>query len=97
MSNVQLWVGGISAIPGLVALVGAAVGHGRTMQRLATVERDVSDVRDLKSQVTRIDERTLNTDRNVTSMKDDLATVTEHLLSAGRSFIEQPRRARDRT
>lgn len=93
---VPAWLAAVGAVPGLAALVGVAVSHGRQVQRLDAVERDVQTVKNLGEQVTRIDERTKNTDKNVSDMKADVSKLTDHLLEEGRTFAptRAPRRQR---
>lgn len=62
------------------------------MQRLATVEHELESVKDLKSKVAVIEERTRNTDNNVTAMRDNLARLTDHLIDEGRTFGKALRR-----
>lgn len=72
-------LGGVS---GVVALAGALVGYGRLQQRLNTVERDLAKLSELSDKVTRIDERTKNTDENVRELKGSMQELTSALLQS---------------
>lgn len=83
-------VGGFS---GVLGLLGAAVGYGRLQQRLLTVEHDVGKLGDLTSKVSRIDERTKNTDVNVRDLKESIGDLTRALLSGPQRHEANRRRA----
>lgn len=85
----NVWGLALGAVPGLLALLGAAVGYGRLTQRLATVETKMTKVENLANDVARIDERTLNTAKGVEAIDGKLTVVTEHLLSEARAFTVQ--------
>lgn len=61
------------------------------MARLARVEQDVRDLKDVSKDVAIIGERTKNTDDNVKAMREDIGRITGHLLEEGRTF-QKPRR-----
>lgn len=92
-TEVPAWLAVIGAVPGVAAIVGVAVSHGRQAQRFDAMERDVQTVKNLGEQVTRIDERTKNTDENVKKIEGNVAKITDHLLEEARPFAA-PRRAR---
>lgn len=79
--------------PGILALIGVAAGFGQLKQRLIEVEKDVAKVGDLSDKVTRIDERTLSTDRKVGEMQGGIDRLVQHLLDDPvRSFNRDHRR-----
>lgn len=86
-TDVQIAIAAVGAIPGVVALIGCAVGYGRLVQRLQTVERDLAEVKDLKEKVSAIDERTKNTQADVRDVKTDVGRLVEHMLGEQRSFM----------
>lgn len=74
------------AVPGLLALAGGLLAMGRLTQRLATVERDVQDMKTVTAKVAVIEERTKNTDDNVKAIRSGMANLTDTLLA--RAFEE---------
>lgn len=42
MNSVPTWLALISALPGVLGLIGAAVGYGIMLQRVTQLERDMS-------------------------------------------------------
>lgn len=83
----------LAAVPGILALIGASIGYGRLLQRLATLERDVGKVQDLSDKVTRIDERTLNTDRQLGEIKGDIDRLVQNLIEEPARLFRAARRA----
>lgn len=82
-----------AAVPGVLALAGAAVSHGRTQARLKAVEKDVQTAKDLGEKVARIDERTIATASSVKDIKGNVDRLVEHLLTEPRTFDSRtPRR-----
>lgn len=69
----------LSAIPGVLALVGAALGIGRASQRLRTLELRVNELTDLKDTVTRIDERTKQAREDHKQLRDEVRLGNEKL------------------
>jgi hypothetical protein len=71
----------LTAAPGVIALVGAAIGYGQLKQRLVEVEKDTAKIADYGEQLARIDERTRNTDSAVRDMRGDVARLVETLVT----------------
>lgn len=91
--SVPTWVAYISGVPGIAALLGAAAGYGRTMQRLQTVENKMTKVDELTTNVAKIEVQTNATAESVKGIKEDVNLLTNHLLGERRSFEEpKPRR-----
>lgn len=84
----------LAAVPGILALIGASIGYGRLLQRLTTVERDLTKVQDLSDKVTRIDERTLNTDRQIGEIKGDINRLVENLIEEPARLFRNGRTSR---
>lgn len=85
---------GLAAVPGVIALLGGAVGYGRLLERLRAVERDVADVNDIKTKVAAIDARTTSTENNINSIKGSVDKIYEYLLGEARTFAQPPDRTR---
>lgn len=85
----------IGAIPGFLALLGAAVGYGRIVQRLSRVEQDVADMKRMGETVARIDERTKGTDQNVQNLRQAVDRFVEIIVGERQAFAE-PTRPRER-
>lgn len=79
----------LSAIPGVLALFGSAAWLGRVSARLATVERELHDLKDIKTEVATIAERTSNTADSVRGQAANLQKITDHLLDEGRTFARE--------
>lgn len=83
----------LEIVPGLIALIGVAVGFGQLKQRLIAVEKDVARVGDLSDKVSRIDERTISTDKKVGEMQGGIDRLVQHLLDEPvRAFNREHRR-----
>lgn len=78
------WV--LAWIPGVLALIAASVGYGRLVQRIATMERDVAEVKKLSDRVTAIDERTKNMKEDVADVKDAVGKLVDRFIDEGRHF-----------
>lgn len=50
------------------------------------MEQDVAEVKGLKDQVSRIDERTKNTAVDVAAIRGEVGRLTDHLLTEPRGF-----------
>lgn len=84
-----------AAVPGVIALIGAAVGHGRTMQRINAVEADVHELKGLNVTVARIDERTKAAADDMKAVREDISTLVMGAMDMVRSFApNQPTRRR---
>jgi hypothetical protein len=91
--DINLVLSLVAAVPGGLALFGAAVGYGRLQQRLIgmdtridAMDEKVTKLETMSNDMARIDERTKATDDNVREVKDSLRTITDHLLSEARAF-----------
>lgn len=85
----------VAAVPGIVAMLGAAGVFGALRSRVASLERAVDKLEAIKSEVATIAERTRNTSDDMTGIRADISTITSHLLGEKRSFAPD-RQARDR-
>ena len=84
-----------SATPGVLALIGAAVGYGRLTQRLVTVERDVRDLKTIATDVAVIGERTKNMAESTNAIQQSVNSITSYLLEEKRPFMSpEPSRRR---
>lgn len=81
------WVWMLGTLPGLVALIGAAIGYGRLQARLSNVERDVEKLGTLADTVTRIDERTKTTASSLEKIETGLSRVSDWIMSGALNFI----------
>ena len=81
----------IYAIPGVLALFGAAISHGRNAQRLDSLEEDVKKVVQLKETVGRLDERTKRTESDVKEIKSNVNLLVQKMLDDGRAHRNQSR------
>ncbi len=66
-------------MPGVLALIGAALGIGRASQRLRTLETRVNELSDLKDTVTRIDERTKQAAEAHKQLRDEVREGNQKL------------------
>lgn len=71
-------------VPGVLALVGASVGYGAMRNQVKNLKIDVDKLDDLAPKVSRIDERTLNTDSAVREMKGQVDRLVDHMLNERR-------------
>lgn len=65
---------------GVIALLGAAVGYGRIVQRLEAVEKDVEKLGDMKSKVEVIEERTKTTNEMVREVKHSVDRLVGKMM-----------------
>lgn len=84
----------LAAVPGVLALVGGAMGYARLQQRMTSVEKDLSKVQDLSDKVTRIDERTLSTDRAITDVKQSVDRLVQNMIDEPSRWHERNRERR---
>lgn len=82
----------VSAGPGVLALIAAAVGYGRLQQRLTSVERDVEKLSKLSESVVRIDERTKSTENSILEIKQSVGDISRYITDGALGVI---RRAQD--
>lgn len=85
----------VTASPGIIALIGAAVGYGRLMQRMSAVESDVHELKGLNETVARIDERTKAGAEDMKAVRADLSSIVGSALEMIRSYAPRqtpPRR-----
>ncbi len=81
----------LSILPGMVALLGAAVGYGSMRARMAQLEKDMEPVKKLAQDVARIDERTQLTQANVKDVKGSVERLVERFIDGEhRSFNNKP-------
>lgn len=78
----------ISAVPGVLALVGAAMGYARLQQRMIAVEKDVEKVGEIEKKVAAIDERTAGQEKNIDHIRDQVDRLVIHQLRHGMSRSE---------
>lgn len=53
------------------------------------MQRELRDLKDIKTETAVIAERTKNTDEKVNRMADGIDRITEHFLDEGRSFARE--------
>lgn len=70
----------LTAIPGVIALLGGAVGVGAIHQRVRNLEDDIKDMSALKGDVARIDERTKSAADKLESVDRKIDTVIATML-----------------
>lgn len=80
---VQNW---LSAIPGVIALFGAAAAYGSMRARMAQLEKDMEPVKKLAQDVARIDERTKLTQGDVKDVKESVERLVTRFLDEDRTF-----------
>lgn len=73
----------VSGVPGVLALVGAAVGYGRSMQKIKTIEVETRPIVRITQQIARIDERTKGTAEQVKDVKAQVDRIVERFLPHG--------------
>lgn len=74
-------VEGLAYLPGGAALVGVAMGYGGLRQQVKSLKADVDKIGELEPKVTRIDERTKNTDQTMRDMRGQLNRLVEHVIT----------------
>lgn len=80
--------GGVS---GTIALVGSILGIGRAWQRLATLERQMDEMRKMPEKVARIEEQTGATAKAIDRVENQVSKLVDHILDGrGRSYKVTP-------
>lgn len=94
----------IVAVPGLLALLGVAVGYGTLRQKVKTLEDQMQHLSLLSESVVRIDERTQHSAQGLIEVKDSVQAIgnkmdgfLQVLVGEARSFRDATDRARGRT
>lgn len=83
----------VAAIPGVIALLGGAVGVGALHQRVRNVEKAVEDLPGMRENLARIDERTKSTADTVKSMDGKIDEVIANMLADARGTPARSRRS----
>ncbi len=93
----------IVAVPGLLALLGVAVGYGTLRQKVKTLEDQMQHLSLLSESVVRIDERTQHSAQGLIDVKQSINGVASKmddflkvLIGEARSFREASSRQRQR-
>lgn len=83
----------LAAIPGIVAVLGGAVGLGMMHQRIRGVEENVKDISTLRENLGRIDERTKSSGEKLDAVDRKMDTVIGNMLNDARTLLPRQRRA----
>lgn len=73
----------LELMPGVMGLLGAAVGYGSMNQKVRNLEEKIKPISEFSDQIGRIDERTKSTDRKVDGVKDQVDRIVERFLPHG--------------
>lgn len=86
----------LSAVPGVVAVLGGAVGLGVIHQRSRTQDRRIDDLEDdvkpLRENLGRIDERTRSSDVKLEAVDRKIDTMMANMLDDARNMLPRQRR-----
>jgi len=74
----------LGAAPGVMALIAAAISHGKLMQRVLAVEETQRRMADAVAAVAAIDERTKNSARQITDIKAQVDKLVDRMLDERR-------------